>query len=606
MAQYVNYTSRNFSDIRTDLINYVKQYYPSIFNDFNDSSVGMMLLELNAAVGDMISFNTDRMFQETQIDYAQQRSSLMALARTFGLNVAGNRASATIVDFSVTVPVYGSSFDISYAPIIQAGAQVNGSGQVFETTDDIDFSQPFSAGGIPNRLIIPNFDSNGNLINYTLTKREIVTNGYSKTYSRVITTADIVPFLEVVLPDNNVLSIESVILLPGTNYNADPTYAQFLDETYQWYRVDALAENLVFVPDYNSFSSNPSIVAGKYITVNNKFITEYTDKGFLKLIFGGGTQDISSLTNYGINPNLINQIGDFINNLSLGYTLSPNNTLFVKYRVGGGISSNIGQGVINSVGLANILVNGGNTATNNSVKSSLTVNNPIPALGGKNAPSIEEIRNYIRYNFSAQNRAVTIKDYQTIINNMPGQYGIPFRVGVQENQNKIQVYILGLNADGTLNNTSNTTLQQNIATYLSNYRMMNDYIEVLDARIVNISFQVDLLVDHNYSQSQIISQVVNDITSHMSVNNFDMGENIYLGGLYQTINSVNGVLNTIEIRVYNMVGGVYSINQITQPYIDASTMQIDISDAYTLYGEPETMYEVKFPNTDIIVRTKTA
>ena len=133
MAQYVNYTSKNFSDIRTDLVNYVKQYYPSIFNDFNDASVGMMLLELNAAVGDMLSFNTDRMFQETQIDYAQQRSSLLSMARTFGLNVAGKRPSSTIVDFSVTVPVYGTSFDVSYAPVIQAGAQVNGAGQVFET-----------------------------------------------------------------------------------------------------------------------------------------------------------------------------------------------------------------------------------------------------------------------------------------------------------------------------------------------------------------------------------------------------------------------------------------------------------------------------------------
>ncbi len=605
MAQYVNYTSRNFSDIRTDLVNYVKQYYPSIFNDFNDASIGMMLLELNSAVGDMLSSNTDRMFQETQIDYAQQRSSLMALARTFGLNVAGNRASATIVDFSVTVPVYGSSFDITYAPLIQAGAQVNGNGQVFETQDDIDFSQPFSSGGIPNRLIIPNFDNNGNLTNYTLTKREIVTNGYSKVYSRIITTADVVPFLNVVLPDNNILSVESVIVLPGTNYSSDPTYGQFVSETYKWYQVDALAENLVFVPDYNSFSTNPSITPGKYITVDNKFITEYTDNGFLKLTFGGGTQDISSLTNYGINPNLINQIGDFINNLSLGNTLSPNNTLFIQYRVGGGTSSNIGQGVVNSVGLINVIVNGSDTPTNNSVSASLIVNNPIPALGGRDAPSIEEIRNYIRYNFSAQNRAVTIKDYQTIINSMPGQYGIPFRVGVQENQNKIQVYILGLNADGTLNNTSNSTLQQNIATYLSNYRMLNDYIEVLDARVVNISIQVDLLVDQNHSKSQIISQVVTDIANYMNVNNFDMGENLYLGGLYQVINSVNGVMNVIEIRVYNMVGGNYSVNQITQPYIDPSTMQIDISDAYTLYGEPETMYEIKYSSSDIIVRAKT-
>lgn len=604
MAQYVNYTSRNFSDIRTDLVNYVKQYYPSIFNDFNDASVGMMLLELNAAVGDMLSFNTDRMFQETQIDYAQQRSSLLSMARTFGLNVAGKRPSSTIVDFSVTVPVYGTSFDVSYAPVIQAGAQVNGAGQVFETAYDIDFSQPFTVGGIPNRIIIPNFNSNGTLINYTITKREIVSNGYSKIYKRVVNTSDVVPFLEIILPDNNIISIESVITLPGTNYNTDPSNSQFLNQDYQWFEVDALAENLIFVPDLNTSSNNPSIIAGKYVNVDKKFITEYTDLGFLKMIFGGGTQDISSLTNYGINPKLINQIGDFINNLSLGLTLSPNTTLFVKYKVGGGTSTNIGQGVLNSVGLMNMIVNGSDSSINNSVKSSLSVNNPIPALGGRDEPSIEEIRNTIRYNFSAQNRAVTIKDYQTIISQMHGQYGVPFRTGVQETQNKIQVNIMGLDGNGKLNNTSNSILKQNIATYLSNYRMLNDYIQVSDARIVNLSFQVDILVDKNYPHSQIVSQVISDITSQMDINNYDMGENIYLGNLFQKINSVNGVLNVIEIRVYNNVGGIYSVNEITQPYLDKATRQIDLSSDYTLFGEPMTMFEIKYPASDIIVRVK--
>ena len=164
----INYTSRTFADIRSDLVNMVKQYYPDIFNDFNDASVGMMILELNAAVGDMLSFNTDRMFQETQIDYAKERKSVMAMARTFGLKVPGKRPSVTIVDFSVILPVFGDTFDLSYAPIIRAGAQVSGAGKVFETNYDIDFSNPFTVGGIPNRLILPNFNSNGILTNYTI------------------------------------------------------------------------------------------------------------------------------------------------------------------------------------------------------------------------------------------------------------------------------------------------------------------------------------------------------------------------------------------------------------------------------------------------------
>lgn len=604
MAQRVNYTSRNFADIRTDLVNMVRQYYPDIFNDFNDASVGMMLLELNAAVGDMLSFNTDRMFQETQIDYAQQRSSILSMARTFGLKVPGKRPSVTIVDFTVTVPVFGDSFDVSYAPIIQAGAQVTGAGKVFETIYDIDFSSPFSIGGIPNRILTPNFNSNGVLINYNITKREMVVNGYTKTYQRVITTADVVPFLEVILPDDNVLSVTSVITLDGTNYVTTPTEAQFLDENLQWYEVDALAEDKVFIEDSNKISDNPSVRPGKYIKVNRKFITEYTDLGFMKLIFGGGNQDISSLCDFDVNPAIVNQIGDFINNLSLGTTLSPNTTLFVKYRVGGGADTNLGQGIINSVGLATITVNGVDAATNNAVRASLTVNNPIPALGGRDIPSIEEIRNLVRYNFSAQNRAVTIKDYQSRIALMPSRFGVPFRTGVFEEQNKIKVYIMGLDVEGKLNNTSTTAIKENIATYLSDYRMINDYVEISDAKIVNLSFQIDVYVDKRYAQSQIVSQIISSVTQFMNVNNFEMGQNIYLSNLLENVNNVAGVLNVIDLRVYNMVGGRYSLNEISQPYVDASTRQIDISEEYTLFGEPTTMFEIRYPSSDIIVRVK--
>jgi hypothetical protein len=251
-----------------------------------------------------------------------------------------------------------------------------------------------------------------------------------------------------------------------------------------------------------------------------------------------------------------------------------------------------------------MIVNGFDDAINSAVQASLTVNNPLPALGGRDVPSINEIRNLVRYNFSSQNRAVTIKDYQTIIAKMPGQYGVPFRSGVFEEQNKIKVYVLGQNGDGTLNNTSTSTLRDNIATYLSDYRMLNDYIEVTNGRIINISFQVDLYIDKKYPQSQLISQVVTAINNYMDINNFDMGENIYLSNLLETINNVAGVLNVIDLRVYNMVGGKYSLNEITQPYIDEATRQVDITNDYTLFGEPTSMYEIKYPATDILVRVK--
>jgi len=603
--QGINYTARNFADIRAELVDMVRQYYPDIFNDFNDASVGMMLLELNAAVGDMLSTNTDRMFQETQIDYAKERKSVLSMARTFGLKIPGKRPSVTIVDFTVTVPVLGDSFDISYAPMISAGSQVSGAGKIFETTNDIDFSSPFTIGGVPNRIILPNFNSNGTLINYSITKREIVMNGYTRIFKRVITQTDVRPFLEVILPEDNVLSIDSVITLPGTNYIGTPNLSEFNNLDNRWFEMDALAEDKVFIEDNSKVTDNAGVRPGKWITTNKKFIREYTDLGFTKMIFGAGSQDTSSLCDFDTNKELVNQIGDFINNLSLGSVPSANTTMFIKYRLGGGSDSNIGPNVLKSVGLLNMTVNGPDGTKNQAVKNSLKVNNLFPAMGGKDAPSVEEIRNMVRYNFASQNRAVTIKDYQTRIAQMPGKFGVPYRCGVMEEQNKIKVYVLGLDSNGKLTNNSTSTLRDNIATYLADYRMLNDYVQITNGRIINLSFEIDLYIDKKMPQSQIISQVITEVKNYMDVNKYEMGDNIYMSPLIEVINSVGGVMNVLDVRVFNKVGeGKYSVNEISQPYYPQSNRQIYLTEDYTLFGDPNTMFEVKYPSVDIVVRVK--
>ena len=605
MAKKINYQARNFADVRTELLSFVRQYYPDIFNDYNDASVGMMLLELNAAVGDMLSFHTDRMFQETQIDFAQERNSILSMARTFGLKVPGKRPSVTICDFSVTVPVLGDTFDVSYCPIIDRWCQVSGAGKIFETTDEIDFSSPFTTGGIPNRLVLPNLDNNGNIINYTITKREMVINGVTKIFKRSISSSDVRPFFEVILPDDNVLSINSIITLDGTNYSSNPTNAQFYNEDLRWYEVNALADDLLFIPDNTRLSDNSTVKPGKFKRIDQRFIREYTDNGFTKIIFGGGTEDISALCEFDVNKNLVNRIGDFINNTSLGLTLSPNKTMFISYRVGGGANTNIGPNVITTVTQKNITVNGSNATNNQRVINSLKVNNPLPALGGKDEPSIEELRNLVRYNFSSQERCVTIEDYKTRIALMPGEFGIPFRNKVMEIQNKVKVYTLVLDEESKLSTSLTTTLKDNITTYLSDYRMINDYIEVDNGKVFNLGFEADLFVDKQFSQSEVITQVVTTIRDYFDINKWGMGDNIYLAQLIEQINNVPGVLNVIDLRVYNKVGqGKYSANEVPQPYSDDTTRQIDLLGEYTLFGDPIGMFEIKYPATDIRIRVK--
>jgi hypothetical protein len=587
-SKKINYFARNFADVRTELVNFIKLYYPEVFSDFNDASVGMMLLELNAAVGDMLSYHTDRMFNETFLDYAQERKNVLAIARTLGLKIPGLRPSITLVDYSVVVPVYGDTWDIRYAPVIRFGSQVLGGGQVFENLEDIDFSSPYTSGGVPNRLILPNVDDNGVLQNYTIVKRELVVNGLTKIFKKTISPADSVPFLEVFLPDTNVLSIESIINLEGTNYVNNPTIDQFIDPSLRWYEMDSLAEDKVFIEDGTRVSDNESVKPGKYVHTTRKFIREFTDNNYCKITFGSGVstdqEQSESLVASGI------KIGDFINTIALGEIPKPNTTMFIN-------------------------VTGPNTATNQTVIRSLRVNNPVPAIGGAGVPSVDQIRQYTKYNFASQNRAVTIKDYEAILAKIPGKFGSPYRHKITETQNKIVIYTLGLDASGKLSNQSTNTLKENIATWLADYRMINDYVLVGDGRIINLAFEMDLFIDKQVNQSEVINNVINKVKNYFDIKKWQMGETIYMAQLVESINNVGGVLNVIDIRVYNLIGAPYSLNSITsQNFIPTASLtspipfnnaqQIDLGSDYALFGSVDSMFEIKFPENDIKVRVK--
>jgi len=601
----INYNTRDFNSVRTELINYIKQYYPETLSAFNDAGVGAMLIDLNAAVADMLSYHTDRAFNETKLIYAQEKSSLMDIARNYGLKIPFYRPSATILDISITLPVNGDSPDYSYAPILLAGSKFNGGGQIFETKFDCDFANPFNGSGIPNRTVIPNVDANNNIVNYTITKRELIINGSTVYFKTVINTNNFKPFPEFLLPETNVLSVESVIIKLGTNFQNIPEYSEFFNDSIRWYEVDSLADDIIFVEDKSGLNNNFNVKKGKYIRTNNRFITEYTDNGFIKLIFGGGTQDITSLCDFNVDKSLVNMVGDFINNSSFGVIPPTNSTMFVKYRIGGGSNTNVGPNVINGITNINTIINGVNTDINNAVIGSMRVNNPLPALGGKDPITVEELRNLIRYNFASQNRAVTLNDYRAIIGKMPGQYGIPFRYNIMEEQNKIKIYILSLNQDGTISEVSDSTLRENIATYLSDYRMINDYVEVTTGKVYNLGFEVDLFIDKKFSQSQIMTQAITAIKDYFNINNWEMGDNIYLSQLMEKLNNINGVLNVIELRVFNNVGkGIYSSFPVSQPYLNEDTRQIDLLNDNILYGDPYGIFEIKYPDTDIRIRVK--
>ena len=598
----IKYGSRTFGEIRTDLISLIQQSYPEVLSDFTDSSVGALLIDLNAGVANNLSVNTDRAFQETQLQYAQQRNSILNIAKNMGFNIPARRPSVTVVDFTVNVPVRGDRPDASYYPILGAGSQVVGGGKVFETQDIIDWSSPVSNLGDPNRRILPVTNSNGVIINYAVTKREVVINGYSNVYKRVISSTDVVSFFTITLPDPDVLEIESIILLGGTNYNTNPTNAEFNTTENRYYEVDYLAQQRVFVEDYaNSAPIEVGIKAATWLDVTKKFVKEFTSNGYCKITFGSGDANTNAFKEGFLKEGVSNRyfLENFLNNTALGEKLKAGYTLFIKYRTGGGSNSNVGAGVLTNLGGFNITVHGSRADFNTSVKRSLAVTNPIPAIGGNDGLSIEQIRQLIKYNFSAQQRAITLTDYLLQVYKMPGKYGSPFRATAYKLNNKVVISMLDIGIDGKLNNTSNTLLKTNIAEYLSYYRMINDYVEIKDGKIYNLAFDIDVYAE-NVSDNQIANSVITIVRDYMDVNSYEMNEDIFLGRLEKQILGANGVINIVAIKVYNKVGGQYSNNVVAQNILNTATGEIQIINN-TIYSTQDSMFEIKYPAKDIKV-----
>ena len=599
----ISYTTRDFQGIRTELLNYVKTYYPELIQDFNDASVFSVFLDLNAAVADNLNYQIDRSIQETVLQYAQQRSSIYNIARTYGLKLPGQRPSVALVDFSITVPAFGDKEDERYLGTLLRGSQVTGAGVVFENIYDIDFASPYNAQGYPNRLKIPNFNSNNVLVNYTITKREMVVNGITKVFKRVIGPNDVKPFFELFLPEKNVLGVTSVLLKSGTEYTNIPTTAEFLGLSNRWYEVDALAEDRVFIEDPTKVSDQPGIKVGKYIQTQNRFITEYTPEGFKKMTFGGGTNTAQDQLNQFTTLGVTLDLQRYSNNISLGSTLTPNSTLFIQYRVGGGLATNLGTSVITQIGTVSFSVNGPSEATNSSVVNSLRCTNVTAAVGGAGVPSLEEIRNYVSFNFSAQKRAVTVQDYESLIRNMPAEFGAPAKVSITENDNKILIQILSYDTSGKLTNIVSNTLRQNIANYLSNYRMMNDYISIFTAEVIDLGVEVSIVLDSAQNSGQVISSVIDKISTYFNPQTRELGQNVYLSEIKSLIQNTNGVLTVAGLDIFNQVGGQYSSAETSMPYADAETKLISTVDD-TIFAQPSQVYQIRYPSKDIKVSVK--
>lgn len=692
MENKISYLNRNFDDYRQSILDITRQYYPDVFANINDASVGAWLIDILCDIGDNLNYHIDRNVQETSLDSAKEFSSIQDMARTNGLRIPYKKAALVEIELSCRIPLYEQGYtgdgdmmaDERYCPYIKRGTKFSNGVTTFELTHDVDFKEQFDENGYSNKQIVPNRDSNGNIVSYLYKKLAVAAACQTKVMKKIVTANEIKPFMEVIVDDSSVLGVESIILKQGTNINSDPQYNEFFvdEEEYKdkngmpverFFEVDNLIDQYRFgyvVEETNGVKKekysvyddggtkvyevdkkkyyNPKwevsdvaeikdeegnvvgtealrvVARGKWKRLKRKFITEYDDDWKMKIIFGAGIEnkygtipeDAKEFTQY--------QMSRMIANDYMGVLPKSDTTMYILYTVGGGEISNIAQDtLVNIIGL-NIEIDGNCNDNDNqnkirNVRQSLRVTNTTPSYGGKDAPTTEEIRYMIKYNASAQNRCVTLKDYHSRIDHIPAKYGCPFRHSVIEENNKVVIYTLGLDYLGHLTNFLAEVVAENMKQYLSNYRMINDFVEIKSGKIINLAFRLTVYLDKAYDKSEVTKRIIDMIYDYMDIRRHMMGEDIFIGDLQKEISKLDGVINLVRLRIFNKVGDGYSEDRSTQQLVDISNCDYDdyeeeevdeneidlLKSDYMLFSEANSMFEIKNKMSDIKVIVKT-
>lgn len=672
-TKHINYLSRDFDSIKSELINYSKSNYPQLSDNFgNDSSISSWLVDLMSDCVDSLNYHIDRVFQNTQMNSTNSRAALLNMARSNGLKVPGPKAGMCEVEFSCILPAgynENGKIDISQpnwnaAPVIQRNCVVAAGNLSYTIDENIDFAEQFNSNAFSNRSYKPRRNANGEITGYTVTKTAIATAGSRKVYKKVLTDNDIAPFMEIILPDKDVINVESVIFKGTSNINVSPEISEYyVNEeeyqyrnnavtTYRFFETQALTDQWRWGPflkpdangnlenelvhdkydpddyvDYNEGNRVTRIYRGGWRPLRQKFISEYTDNGYMKLIFGSGVDyqeypsDATSYAQY--------RMSAVINNDMLGVLPKAGWTMFVLYNVGGGIETNVAKGAVNTI--KSMQTDFPNRSGDKSVTGALkgqilrtiSVTNVSNGVVGKNAPSVNELKYMIKYNTASQERCVTLKDYKTRLMQMPPKYGAPFRCSVIEENNKIVLSVLGMNADGSLYKAIPSTLAENIENYLSHYKSIGDYVEIKSGKIYNIGFVIDAFIDKSYNSADVIANIISTVRKYMDVNNVDMGEDIFIGDLNKEISIIDGLISLIDVKIYKINGGGYSTDKCPLPSMtdtavndcmpsdeqlftvagaEVERIDLDAIDS-VLYGDSDAMYEVK-QDTDICIRVK--
>lgn len=601
----IKYTGRTFSDFKNQLVEFSKTYFPNTYNDFTAASPGMMFMEMSAYVGDVLSFYLDNQIQETFIEFARERGNVFEMAYMLGYKPKVTTAATVPVTVYQKIPAISGQPDWRYTltlsdnSIVYAGT--TNTNVKFLTQEVLDFSRSSSmsptdvtvyevAGSVPQSYLLK---KTVNAISADI-KTEVFDIGNSK------------QFLTLELVDSNILGILDIVDSDGNVWYEVSHLAQ--DSVY-----DSIKNTNVNNPNYSTDSNVPYLLQTKQ--VQRRFASRFLDQTTLQIQFGAGTtgdndeEIVPNPNNVGLGlPQEKDKLTTAFSPTNFIFTntygIAPSNTqLTVRYLTGGGVSANVPAGVLNRITPSNLTFTNSDVLDStlaNNIFQSLTVVNKVAASGGSSGDSVTEVKQNALSNFQNQLRTVTADDYMLRALSLPSMYGTVAKAYAQpsmvrsslpgEVNSSVDLYVLGFDYRKKLT-TATAALKQNLKTYLSQFRIINDSVNIRDAYVVNIGVDFEVVTYPNYNNSQVLENCINTLKSYFNIDKWQINEPILLKDLFIALDKVEGVQTVKNIVISNKAGGNYSNftydvegarkNNVVYPSIDPM------------------IFEVKYPDTDI-------
>ena len=588
----INYLSKDFDSIKTDLIDYVKRHFPSDWRDFNDASGGMALLELMAYVGDVLSFNIDRQVNEAYINRAVELKNIVSLSQNFGYTP--KNTTPAIVNLSVSADMTDSTSSETLFKLIKGATVFSNFEPVvsFETLSDIDFSQP------ENRTV----QTAGGTTTVSISGVSAVA-GISKTFNYTVNSA--IKFLKVTLPDSNINEIVSVSAADGSQY----------------FQVDNLATDTIFTGEVNTDSSSgDAAYIMRLKRVPKRYVVEREPTGLTSIRFGPGVlmeEDSEIIPNpndfvlpptlrgspSGFAPAAINST-NFLKTKTLGVA-PQNTTLTISYRAGGGVSTNVGPKTLTRFINKQINFNTPNltsvsAVTTTDIFESISCTNYEQASGGEEAEPVSSIRENAVANVGSQMRCVTLQDYQTRIMAMPSQFGTVFRSFVRKDPNNslgVELFLITRNTQGQMTLPS-SVIKNNIEAYIKRFRSFSDTVKIVPGRVVNFSVDFTIVPDPDANSQEALMECILLLQRIFDTSTTNFNDSIVVPDAQARLQSLQKVMSVPQLKINNRVGTVEGrIYSGTEFNINANM------NSGIIKFPQDVVWELKYPNFDITGRT---